>query len=178
MLRGVNLGPHKRVKMDALRALYESLRLERPRTFIQSGNVLFKTKEQDLVKLSRRIETAIEENCGFHADVIVRTTDQMRKAVAKNPFAERKNIDPSRLAVTFLAADPDAQAREKLLALKTDPEELRLDGREMYTYFPNGMAKPTVSWAVIEKILGMSGTARNLNSVVKMLAMAEEMEGE
>ena len=71
MLRGVNLGPHNRMKMEELRAVYESLKLQDPRTYVQSGNVLFKTKERDEAKLSSRIQDGIEKKFGFRPDVIL-----------------------------------------------------------------------------------------------------------
>ncbi len=113
MLRGVNLGPHNRMKMEELRAAYESLKLQGPRTYVQSGNVLFKTKERDEAKLSSRIQDANRKKFGFRPDVILRTTDELRTAVAKNPFAARKNIDPSKLLVTFLGAHPEAERLRK-----------------------------------------------------------------
>lgn len=176
MLRGVNLAAHKRIKMDALRELYESLGLREPQTYVQSGNVLFKTREQHLGKLAKRIEDAIEKSFGFRADVILRTTAELRQAIANNPFATRKNIDPARLLVTFLAGDPGEEAREKLRQIKADPEELWIEGRDLFIYFPNGLARPKLSIPLIERTLKTSGTGRNWNSARKLLEMAEAME--
>src|SRR5271169_5370505 len=88
MLRGVNVGGHNKIKMDALRTLYESLGLRDPQTFIQSGNVIFRTEEHDLVRLARRIEDAIERRFGFRPNVIVRTASELRDVIARNPFAK------------------------------------------------------------------------------------------
>ena len=175
MLRGVNLG-HRRVKMEALRALYKSLKLRNAQTYVQSGNVIFKTQEKDLVRLAKRIEGGIEKKFGFQSDVVVRTVAELRDVVARNPFAKRRGIEPGKLLVTFLASDPGEEAREKVRGIKAEPDELRMDGREAYIYFPNGMGRPTLSWATIPKILKVSGTGRNWNSVTKMLEMAESME--
>jgi len=178
MLRGVNLGPHNRMKMEELRAVYESLKLQDPRTYVQSGNVLFKTKERDEAKLGARIQDGIEKKFGFRPEVILRTAEELKKAVAKNPFSARKNIDPSKLLVSFLTAAPRSDACEKLRALDTAPEELWIDGREIFIYYPNGLARPKFQWTKADKILNVVGTGRNWNSVTKMLAMAEEMERE
>ena len=78
--------------------------------------------------------------------------------------------------MTFLASDPGQEAREKLLAIKAEPEELRIEGRELYIYYPNGMARPKLQWPIIEKALKTSGTARNWNTVTKLLEMAERLE--
>lgn len=176
LLRGVNVGGHHKIKMDALRDLYESLRLREAQTYVQSGNVVFRTDERDLVRLSRRIENGIERTFGFRPSVIVRTTAELRNVIARNPFAKRRGIEPNRLLVTFLAADPSQEARDKVLNIKAEPEELRLDAREFYMYFPNGMGRPKVSWMTIEKALKTSGTGRNWNTVTKLLEIAERLE--
>jgi uncharacterized protein (DUF1697 family) len=176
LLRGVNLAKHNRMKMDALRACYESLGFRNTQTYVQSGNAIFTVARQNSVRLGKRIEQAIEATFGFRSDVVLRTPSELRDVVARNPFASRRDIEPSRLLVTFLPADPGAEIRDAVLKLKTDPEELRMEGRELYTYFPNGMARPKLSWPAVERTLKMRGTARNWNSVIKILAMAEEME--
>ena len=176
MLRGVNVGAHNRINMEALRALYESLKLRDAQTYVQSGNVIFKTDERDLNKLAKRIADGIEKKFGFQSDVVVRTVAELRDVVARNPFAKRRGIEPGKLLVTFLAGDPGEEAREKVRGIKAEPDELRMDGREAYIYFPNGMGRPTLSWATIPKMLKVSGTGRNWNSVTKMLEMAESME--
>lgn len=176
MLRGVNVGAHNRIKMDALRALYESLGLRDSQTYVQSGNVVFRTEKRDLVALAKRIEDAIERGFGFRPAVILRTSAELRAVIARNPFAKRRGIEPSKLLVNFLVRDPGAEVRDKVLKLKTEPEELRMDGRELYSYFPNGMARPKMSRAVLEKTLKIPGTGRNWNSVTKLLEMAERLE--
>lgn len=163
--------------MEALRSLYESLRLRDVRTYVQSGNVIFRTEERDVALMTKRLQKAIEKTFGFQCDVILRTTSELREVIARNPFANRRGIEPSKLLVTFLASDPGEEARKQVRKIKTNPDELWIDGCEMYTYFPNGMARPKVSWAAIEKILKISGTGRNWNSVTKLLEMAEGLEG-
>jgi uncharacterized protein (DUF1697 family) len=176
MLRGVNVGGHNMIRMEALRALYESLGLKDPQTYVQSGNVVFRTKERNLTALARRIENAIERSFGFRPAVIVRTPDELRAVIARNPFATRRGIDPSRLLITFLASDPSAEAREQVLKVEAVPEELRINGREVYIYYPNGMARPKLPWTRMEKMLKTSGTGRNWNSVTKLLEIAERLE--
>jgi uncharacterized protein (DUF1697 family) len=172
LLRGVNVGGHHRVKMDELRALYESLGFEDVQTYINSGNVLFRTAERDVVRLRMRIEDAIERACGFRADVILRTPSELRSAIARNPFAARPGMEPNKLAIHFLAAAPSAAALEQVHAIDTAPEELHIDGRELHMYFTNGMARPKLSLPKLEKALRTSGTSRNWNTVRKLLEMA------
>ena len=176
MLRGVNVGGHKMVKMDALCTLCGSLGLRDAETYVQSGNVIFRTDGRDLVRLCKRIENGIEKTFGFRSDVILRTPAELRDVIARNPFASRRGIEPKRLAVTFLASDPGQEARDKLLAIKAEPEEVRIDGRELYIYYPNGMGRPKMTWPIIERTLKTSGTSRNWNTVTKLLEIAERFE--
>jgi uncharacterized protein (DUF1697 family) len=176
MLRGVNLAKHNRMSMEVLRELYESLRLREPRTYIQSGNVVFRTNETNPEKLASRIEKAIADRLSIRTQVILRRTEEMRDVIRRNPVAERTGIEPGKLAVTFLSSAPGPEAVAKLRAMDTHPEELWIDGREMYIYYTNGMARPKISAAGLERALKIPGTARNWNTVMKLLQMAEEME--
>jgi uncharacterized protein (DUF1697 family) len=178
MLRGVNVGPHNRIKMDALRAVYESLKLETPRTYVQSGNVIFRTKEKNNSQLAARIRTAIEKKFKCSPEVILRTAEELRKAIAATPFADRPDLEPGKILVTFLAAAPPLEGQAGFDKFKDYPEEVHLKGRELYIYFPNGAGKSKLPWSAIEKLLKVTGTARNWNSVKAMLEIAEEMEGQ
>ena len=175
MLRGVNVGGHHQIRMDSLKALCESLGLRNVQTYVQSGNVIFATNERDLDRLAIAIENAIEQRYGFRCAVILRTVAELRDVIRANPFATRQGIDPAKLVVIFLAKDPDQEARDKVLALKIEPDELRMAVREYYIYFPLGMGQSKAP-AVIAKALKVPGTGRNWNSVTKMLEMAEKLE--
>jgi len=175
MLRGVNVGGHHKLKMDALRDLCESLALRDSQTYVQSGNVVFRTNERDLARLAKRIEDAIERKAGFRPAAILRVTSDLRAVMERNPFAKRRDIEPSKLLVTFLAKEPDPTVRDAILALKANPEEVRMQGRELYVYFPNGMGRSKL-WPAIGKVLKDSGTGRNWNTVTKLLELAEKLE--
>ena len=171
MLRGVNVGGHNKIKMDALRALYESLKLRDAQTYVQSGNVVFRTDEQDVSRLTKRIEDGIERKFGFRPDVVLRTAEEMKDVVARNPFAKRRGIEPNKLLVTFFASDPGAEAREKVLQIKCDPEELRIEGRELYVYFQNGMGKSKLTNAYFDSKLKTISTVRNWRTILALLEM-------
>ena len=175
MLRGINLGK-RRVNMDDLRALYESLGLTEAQTYVQSGNVVFKSKLKDERKLAALIEKGIEHRYGFTSDVVLRSADELEAVVAANPFAKGNDIHPGKLLVWFVREAPSAATRKAVLAVPSDPEELRLGEREIYCYFPNGQARPGIKWASVEKALAVPGTGRNWNSVTQLLAMARAME--
>jgi uncharacterized protein (DUF1697 family) len=176
MLRGVNVGGHNKVKMDALRALYESLGLRDACTYVQSGNVIFSTEERNLARLTRRIENGIEQAFGFRCEVIIRSSAELRDVIRRNPFATRRGMEPNKLLIIFLGGDPVPEAREEIRTFKADPEELRIDGRELYIYFPIGIGKSKLPVPSLLKTLGTSGTGRNWTSVTSMLEMAEKLE--
>jgi uncharacterized protein (DUF1697 family) len=175
LLRAENVGGHNMVKMDALREIYQSLGLRNPQTYVQSGNVVFRSDAKDLARLRKRIEDAIQQACGFRAPVVLRSSAELKDVIRRNPFAKRTGIEPNRLLVSFLSDSPPAEAREKILLLKAGPEELLLDGRELYIYYRDGFAKSKLTPALLERTLKVSGTARNWNTVTKLLEMAEKL---
>ena len=174
MLRGVNVGPHNRIKMEDLRALCGSLKLEKAQTYVQSGNVVFTSNERDLVALATKMEDAIEKKFGFRPAVILRSGAEMRAIVKKNPFAKRE-FDPAKLAVMFLNTELPSEMRKQLEAIKVGPEELKAFPRELYVYFPDGMGRSKLSPA-IDRVVKKTGTGRNWNSVMNLLEMAEGMQ--
>ncbi len=176
LVRGINVVGRNQIKMDALRSLYESLKFTGCQTYINSGNVVFCTRERDLAALPERIEKTIERKFGFRPSVIHRTAAELRDVIARNPFAKRRNIDPSKLLVGFLARDPGAEACAKLRSINTGPEEVHFTPRELYIYFPNGVGRADLSWSTIDRIMKVPITGRNWNTVNKLLAIAEKLE--
>ena len=176
MLRGVNVGGNNMIKMDALRALYASLGLRDPQSYIQSGNVVFRTDRKEIAPIAKKIEDAIEDQFGFRPSVALRTTAELREVIAKNPFAKRSGIEPGKLLVSFLMSDPAAADRELVRKMKFDPEEVYLGSRHLYIYFTIGQAKTKLNTKMIEKTLKTTGTGRNWNSILKLLEMAESLE--
>ena len=176
LLRGVNVGGHGKIKMDVLRALCESVGLESPQTYIQSGNVVFKTKERNLKQLARKLGDAIEGKAGFRPDIILRTAAELAETLAKNPFAKRRDLNPAKLLITFLAEEPSTAALKELAEIKTDPEEMKIKGHEVFIYFPDGMGRSKFPWPRVGKILGSTGTGRNWNTANKLLEMAKKLE--
>ncbi len=106
MLRAVNVGGHNLIRMEALRTVYESLGLQDSQTYVQSGNVVFRTTERNLPRLTKQIEDAIERAFGFRPAVIVRTPAELRDVIARNPFAERRGIEPNKPARCFSCRQP------------------------------------------------------------------------
>jgi len=176
LLRAINVGGHSIIKMEALRALFSSLKCKDVQTYVQSGNVVFRADEKDLAKFEKRIQAAITKKFGVTPGVTLRTTADMRDIVARNPFAKRKNIEPAKLHVSFLGKKLDQNAHDLLAELPLKGEELVPSGRELFIYFPDGAGKSKLPWGKVDKICQTQGTARNWNSVTKLLEMAEELE--
>lgn len=176
LLRGINVGGNKTVAMAALKALYESLGLEGARTLLNSGNVVFATTEKDRAKLARKIEAAIEKEFGFRPAVMLRDAVALKEIVAQNPFPDVAKRDPGHLVVMFLASRPGKDAPKRLAAAYDGPEEIRIAGEDAYITYPNGIGRSKLTNALLEKQLGVAGTARNWNTVTKLLEMIEATE--
>src|ERR1700727_2889961 len=97
MLRGINVGAHNRVKMNALRGSFESLGFKKVQTYIQSGNVVFQATKTSPSVLRKKIEEKLTADCGFSALGILRSQEDFEKAIAANPFVKKPNIDPEKL---------------------------------------------------------------------------------
>lgn len=168
MLRAVNVSGTSIVKMEALRAMCEGMGLQKVRTYIQSGNIVFRTKQ---TKIAKKLEKELHKTFGLQTKVIARTAAEMRNVVERNPFPGQEG---SKLLVFFLEREARSEAEAEVAALQITPEEIRIDGREVFFYFPDGQGKSKIPMARITKALGCAGTGRNWNSVVKLLAMGEE----
>lgn len=169
-LRGVNIGGKNKIKMEELRTVCEAMGLRDARTYIQSGNIVFRSAARDASAL---LENEIERAFGFRPPVITRTAAELRAVVERNPIRGAK---PNQLLVFFLTGTPTAAAVEKVRQMDIQPEELHILGAEMYIHFPLGQGVSKLAMARIEKTLGVTGTGRNWNSVLALLAMAEGTE--
>ncbi len=165
MLRGINVGGHKLIKMDKLRQSFEALGFEQVQTYIQSGNVVFKTAKTSTSGLSKGIEERILKDFGFPASVITRTSDELHQAIANNPFLNRPGVDPERLHIMFLSEAPAPAALKKLADLVASPDLCHGSGREIHFYLPNGVSKSVLMKTPVDRILAVSTTMRNWKTV-------------
>ena len=177
MLRAVNVGGTSRIKMEALRALYEAMGFQDVRTLLASGNVVFRSGLKDRGHLVKRIMQEIERKLGLHVEVIVRTHAEIADIVERGPVLSPR-ADMAKLHVMFLAGVPEAGAQAALAKWhKTSnlPEMLEMRGPEIYLYYPNGAGRSKLTNAVIEAKLATSGTSRNWNTVTKLLEVARPL---
>lgn len=173
MLRGINVGRHGRMPMSQLRDLYERLGLEDVESYIQSGNVFYRSDKDERV----RIQKAVKEKFGVETDVILRSREELREIASRNcPLFRRPGgCETARLLVWFMQKDPGDDGRQKVMQLIRGNEDIWAMGKELYIYYPDGIAMGRLSMPAVEKVTGCKGTGRNWNSVEKMIEMAEEM---
>lgn len=174
LIRGINVGGHKRVPMDQLRALCETLGFTQVRTYIQSGNVVFSAGKITSAAVSKKIEEAIVAEFGFPASVISRTPEELATAIGANPFLKESQAEPGKVYIAFLSQSPKPDAARKLEIWATRDERLHCGRLEVYLYYRNGMGQAKLSGAVLEKVLGVTATARNWNTVNQLHRMAAE----
>jgi len=172
LLRGINIGPNNRIAMPALRELLAGAGFEEVRTYVQSGNVVLATRRRP-DDVARACEELIAAELGLDIPVVVRTRDELAEVVRRNPLGDVAD-NPKRYQVSFLDAEPDAEAVEKLAALAVEGERIEAIGREIYAWHPDGIARSKLWAGLAGKGLGVKATARNWTTVTTLLEMAEE----
>jgi len=170
LLRGINVGGNQMIAMAELRAALGEMGLADVRTLLQSGNVVFRARARGPARLEALLEKTAGTRFGFSPDFHVRTADEWRAVVEANPFRREAQSDPGHLLVTFFKAPLDQERVRKLQAAITGPEIARADGRQLYMTFPDGIGSSKAA-VLVDKMLGVRGTARNWNTVMKLAAL-------
>lgn len=175
LLRGINVGGRNILPMKELAALLEGLGLTSVKTYLNSGNVVFQSETADLDadRLLDDIRTAIEQNYGFRPQVLIRSIQDLQKAIATNPFPEGES-QPKSLHFFFLESTPVDPDLEDLESIKKASERFRLVDTVFYLHAPEGIGRSKLATRV-EKSLGVPATARNWRTVSKVMAMATEI---
>ncbi|MGH9515146.1 MAG: DUF1697 domain-containing protein [Terriglobales bacterium] len=176
LLRGINIGPHKRMKMEKLRACCEEIGFEGVKTYIQSGNVVFKAPKLSPARLSKKLGECIVKDFGFSCEVILRRREEMKSIIDHNPFTKERGIDLSRLHVVFLSKPAATTALKKLQELTLTPDRTHSSGKEIYFYFPNGVSGSSLWKHPLDRVTGVAGTMRNWKTVTTLHQMATEVE--
>jgi len=171
LLRGVNVGGHRKVPMAELRGLLSGLGCTEVRTYIQSGNAVFVASEALVARLSEGLGEAMAERFGFRVPVVVRAGEDLARIVATNPFLGQ-GADPRRLHVGFLAEAPAAEAIAGIDLDRSPPDTLVVQGREVYLHLPNGVGRTRLSNDYLERALGTTSTLRNWRTVGVLAEMA------
>jgi uncharacterized protein (DUF1697 family) len=171
MLRGINVSGQKKVRMADLKSLYGSLGLGNVQTYVQSGNVVFDSEEQDAKKLRKTIEARIKATFGFPVPVLLRAADDFQRVIENHPFA---NEDPIRVLVTFLYELPEKSKWNELSLYQDKVDQFALGEQEIFLFCPGGYGRTKLSNTFFEKKLGVIATTRNWKSVNALYEMASE----
>lgn len=167
LLRAINVAGNNLIKMAALKELHEALGFTSVSTLLQSGNVAFVGRGKPAA-VARKIEAQIARRFELEITVTVRSAAELDALMAANPFPEVAAEEPGRLLVMFLAGSAEKGGARRLAEAYSGPERLQLAGQELFLHYPNGVGRSKLTTALIEKHLGVAGTARNWNTVTKL----------
>lgn len=172
LFRGINVGGNNILPMKELVTLLENIGLQNIKTYIQSGNVLFQSEEEDASLLTSNIRAAIKKSHGFEPEVLLLELEEMEKAIVSNPFPEAET-EPKTLHLHFLSSVPKNPDFEALERIKTERERFALKDDVFYLHAPEGIGRSRLA-AKVEKALGVSMTARNWRTVCKLVDLARQ----
>jgi uncharacterized protein (DUF1697 family) len=170
LFRGINVGGTGILPMKHLVGILESLGLQQVRTYVQSGNAVFRSAEADPSRISGRIRTEISNQFGFEPQVLLLEPAEIQKALQSNPFPEAES-EPKTLHLSFLASEPEKPDLEAMERVRTGSERFSLKGRVFYLHAPDGIGRSKLA-ANIEKLLGVAATSRNWRTVTKIMELA------
>ncbi len=159
--------------MEELRNVYEILGLTHVETYVQSGNIVFDSEEENTIKLAKYIEAQIEQTFGFTTPVFIRSADDLQHIITGNPFLIRRNEDPTRLHVTFLYAFPADVRMHDVKNLNESGDEFFIQGQEIYLFCPNGYGRTKLNNNFFERKLNLPATTRNWKTVNALFDIAK-----
>jgi uncharacterized protein (DUF1697 family) len=168
LLRAINVGRGRTVKMKSLRQVFESLGFSNVTTFIASGNVVFETTTKNIKSLEKKIEKRLQEALGYEVAAFIRTEAELAEIVNYRPFPRSKIDAATGFNIIFLADIVDEKSKQKVRALRTDTDEFRVHGREIYWLRRQRPSGSTFSTVPLEKTLGRPFTIRGASTVTKM----------
>jgi uncharacterized protein (DUF1697 family) len=174
LFRGINVGGNRSLPMKELVTLLEGVGAKEVRTYIQSGNAVFRSAEKNVSKLAKQLAAKIKERRGFEPDILILGSEAITRAMTKNPFPESE-ADPPSLHLAFLASTPKNPDLEKLEKLKKPSERFRLREDVFYLHAPEGIGRSKLA-ASAEKLLGVPMTDRNWRTVCKIRELADELD--
>jgi uncharacterized protein (DUF1697 family) len=167
LLRGINLGPTNKIAMPALRGMTEELGYTDVATYINSGNLIFRTSSK-AATVERALSKAISDTFGLRIDVMVRTDAQLKKVLANNPYPDG---NPSQVTVAFLAKAPGPEAKKQAAAVAAEHEPFSFGDRCVYVNYSRGLANSKLA-ARFSSIIGVSSTVRTIRTVAKLVEMS------
>ena len=172
LIRGINVGGSHLLPMKDLKLLFEQHGCAEVKTYIQSGNVVFRSTDANAGRLARRVTAAVAKARGFEPRVLVLTPTELERAAAGNPFREADE-NPTSVHLFFLAQAAKDADLKSMNALKTATERFVLKGRFLYLHTPDGLGSSKLA-ARAERLLGVDATARNWRTVTTLLELSRK----
>lgn len=169
MPRGINVGTRNRVPMAGLRSRLAEAGFAHVATVLASGNVIVSSRTDRPYEVAGIVRRLLSDAFGVDVPCMARTAGQVRRVLDRNPLREVVS-DPSRYLVNFLSEEPDPELVGVLLEEDHGPEAIAIEGTEAYVWSPDGLKAMTLSYAYLEKRLGVVATARNWNTINKVVA--------
>lgn len=168
LLRGINVGGKNKIAMAALREMFAAVGLPNAKSLLQSGNIVFQPGRLSPSAIEKSLEAQSAKRLNLPVDYFVRTAAEWSRLIAANPFAAEAKKDPGHLIVMAFKVVVDGGAVKALQAAVKGPEIVRAKGRELFISYPAGIGTSKLTSALIEKMIGHRGTARNWNTVTKL----------
>ena len=175
ILRGINVGGFRMIKMDALKQLYTDHGFQNCQTYIQSGNVVFQCDKTDIKTLEKKITAAIIEKFSYEVPVIILEVDELKQIIANNPFLNDKTKDIAHLHVTFLSEIPEPMNVSKIINADYQPDEFQLIDKAIYLYCPESYSKSKLTNGFFEKKLKVIATTRNWKTTIELGSIAPKI---
>lgn len=172
ILRGINVGGHRRILMKDLKLLFEKLECKNVSTYIQSGNVIFESNHANL-ELENKIEASIKDTFGFDVPVIIRTSIELANSVHNNPF-QVPNVDINKLHLTFLKETPTLDNVQHTLTYNFAPDKFKIDNKDVFVFCEGKYHQSKLTNNFFEKKLKTGATTRNWKTVLKLLELSND----
>jgi uncharacterized protein (DUF1697 family) len=171
-LRGINVSGHKKIKMADLQSLLEDVGFQNVLTYIQSGNIVFKSAFQQPSKLENIISKTILDHYGFEVPVIVKKRSEIEGIMANNPFTDPKDIDENKVYFVLLKDKPKLEMIKSLSVRQFDNEEFVITPKCVYLKYALGAGKAKCNNNFIERKLKVDATSRNHRTLLKLLDLS------
>jgi uncharacterized protein (DUF1697 family) len=175
LLRGINVGGRKLIKMPQLAQIFTAAGLKNVRTYMAGGNVIFESSSSNKAALTRKIEKALHQSRGYEVTVVLRSLSELQNIINRNPFRKYEASKDLMLCVVFLAEEPKTRPKLPLVSVTDNLEVMEIADRTASVVarrkktgwfgFPNNF---------VEKQLSVSGTTRQWRTVKKLRQFAEQ----
>ncbi len=173
LLRGINVGGKRKILMADLRLLFASIGLSDVTTYIQSGNIYFKSSITEKEKLENMIAEAINSKYGFDVPVIIRTASEIESIILNNPFIKQEGVTIDNLHLTFIKTYPNPQYLDTIPSNSFLPDKFEIIGNNIYIYCTGKVSQSKITNIIFEKKFKVVTSTRNWKTVIKLGEMCK-----